>query len=63
MSFSHVIKLKAVLLPDVFALLTGCTDMCKLPNCNDQSSAEEEECRNESDEGDGDEELDSDDDY
>ena len=37
--------------------------MCKLPNCNDQLSAEEEECRNESDEGDGDEELDSDDDY
>lgn len=58
-----VIKLKAVLLLYVFALLTGCTDMCKLPNCNDQSPSEEEECRNESDEGDDDEELDSDDDY
>ena len=37
--------------------------MCKLPNCNDQSSAEAEECSNESDEGDDEEELDSDDDY
>lgn len=37
--------------------------MCKLPNCNDQSPSEEKECRNESDEGDDDEELDSDDDY